>query len=213
LFYTTSNLTTVATTLNGYRILFTSPSFSLVNIVNGQIDSFVNCTTPTPTTTNTETPTSTPTPTNTETPTSTPTPTNTETPTPTPTSGATDDGWLFYTPEGPLSAPPDANGNTLFINDALSTFNPNYRGDLLEFYFNNNDNVGTSYLSQFQELDTNGGTITISQGINTVIYSGTSSQYILPTGYITLQVNSPSQMIQSASTAFVSGVTINVTVN
>jgi hypothetical protein len=56
LFYTTSNLTTVASTVNGYRILFTSPSFSLVNIVNGQIDSFVSCTTPTPTPSATETP-------------------------------------------------------------------------------------------------------------------------------------------------------------
>jgi hypothetical protein len=166
--------------------------------------------TPTPTPTNTETPTNTPTNTPTETPTNTPTPTETPTPTPTPASGETGDGWFFYTPEGPIAGPPAANGNTLFIGSALSTFNPNYTGGTFELFFNNNTSSGTSYSSQFLGLDTTGGTMTISQGSNTVIYSGTPANYTSGANWIQLNVTGLTQMIQSASTAFVSGTTINV---
>ena len=171
-------------------------------------------TTPTPTPTNTETPTNTPTVTPTETPTNTPTntptPTETPTPTPTPASGETGDGWFFYTPEGPIAGPPAANGNTLFIGSALSTFNPNYTGGTFELFFNNNTSSGTSYSSQFLGLDTTGGTMTISQGSNTVIYSGTPANYTSGANWIQLNVTGLTQMIQSASTVFVSGTTINV---
>jgi outer membrane biosynthesis protein TonB len=181
--------------------------------------------TPTPTTTPTETQTPTPTvtPTNTETPTETPTPTETETitatptPTPTPTSGYTSDGWLFYGPDGDTSpGEPIANGNTLFINQSgpISTYNPNYTGTSLILYFNTGTTLGTSYLTQFQGLDLTGGTMTISQGINTIIYSGTASQYnIAPNGYLLLDIIGSAQMIQSASTPFVSGTSINLIVN
>jgi hypothetical protein len=148
----------------------------------------------------------------------TPTPTATSvTPTPTPTSGATTDGWLFYYADnGPVVNPPADNGNTAFIPaGGLGTYNPNYTGGTFNVYFNENDNVGTSYLTQFQGLDTSGGTLTISQGSNTVIYSGSPEQYnvVLPDGFLVLQVNNITQMIQSASTPFVSGTTINVVVN
>ena len=170
--------------------------------------------TPTPTPTNTETPTNTPTVTPTETPTNTPTntptPTETPTPTPTPASGETGDGWFFYTPEGPIAGPPAANGNTQFIGSALSTFNPNYTGGTFELFFNNNTSSGTSYSSQFLGLDTTGGTMTISQGSNTVIYSGTPANYTSGANWIQLNVTGLTQMIQSASTVFVSGTTINV---
>jgi hypothetical protein len=174
----------------------------------------------TPTPTETETPTPTPTPTETEvlTPTPTETETPTPTPTPTPTSGATTDGWLIYYPEGPISVGPPVNdGNTVFLSNpgTIGVYNPNYTGGTLELYFNENNSVGTSYLTQFQGLDTNGGTLTISQGSNTVIYSGSPAQYnlALPDGFLVLQVSNISQMIQSASTPFVSGTTINVVVN
>ena len=166
--------------------------------------------TETPTNTPTETPTNTPTNTPTETPTNTPTPTETPTPTPTPASGETGDGWFFYTPEGPIAGPPAANGNTLFIGSALSTFNPNYTGGTFELFFNNNTSSGTSYSSQFLGLDTTGGTMTISQGSNTVIYSGTPENYTSGANWIKLNVTGLTQMIQSASTVFVSGTTINV---
>jgi hypothetical protein len=180
--------------------------------------------TPTPTETETIPVTATPTPTETETITATPTPTPTETetitatptPTPTPTSGYTSDGWLFYGPDGDSSpTPPFANGNAVFINQSgpMTTYNPNYISGILGLYFNTGTTLGTSYLTQFQGLDTTGGTMTISQGINTVIYSGTSGQYTVGPGFLELDILSSAQMIQSASTPFVSGLTINVIVN
>jgi hypothetical protein len=179
--------------------------------------------TPTPTVTSTVTPTNTltPTPTISETPTNTPTPTVTETPTPTPTSGYTNDGWLFYLPEGPVVSepPPINNGNTIFYYEpgTISTYNPNYTGDTFNIYFNTGTTLGTSYLIEFQNLVNNGGTITITQGSNSVIYSGTSSQYQIASdvtgGFFYLQVVGLSQMVQSASTPFVSGTTITLIAN
>ena len=201
--------------------------------------------TPTPTITNTQTPshtpvgTQTPTPsvtaevtsTPTETPTQTPTPsvsaevtstpTETPTPTPTPTSGYTNDGWLFYLPEGPVLSepPPINNGNTIFYYEpgTISTYNPNYTGDTFNIYFNTGTTLGTSYLIEFQNLVNSGGTITITQGSNSVIYSGTSSQYQIASdvtgGFFYLQVVGLSQMVQSASTPFVSGTTITLIAN
>ena len=148
----------------------------------------------------------------------TPTPTSTSvTPTPTPTSGSTGVGWFFYSPNNqPVLDPPSNNGDTTFINsgDGNGTYNPNYTGGTLSLYFNNNDIAGTSYASQFSTLDTAGGTMTISQGSNTVIYSGTSTDYNSAGGtFIFLNVTRSAQMIQSASTPFVSGTSINVVVS
>jgi len=148
----------------------------------------------------------------------TPTPTSTSvTPTPTPTSGSTGVGWFFYSPDNqPVLDPPSNNGDTTFINsiDGNGTYNPNYTGGTLSLYFNNNDIAGTSYASQFSTLDTAGGTMTISQGSNTVIYSGTSTDYNSAGGtFIFLNVTRSAQMIQSASTPFVSGTSINVVVS
>jgi outer membrane lipoprotein-sorting protein len=68
-------------------------------------------------------------------------------------------------------------------------------------------------LSQFTTLDNSGGTITVSQGSSTVIYSGTSSDYTATASLIRLNVTRSAQMIQSASTPFVSGTSINVVVS
>jgi hypothetical protein len=171
------------------------------------------------TSTPTETPTVTPTPSVSAEITS--TPTETPTPTPTPTSGYTNDGWLFYLPEGPVVSepPPINNGNTIFYYEpgTISTYNPNYTGDTFNIYFNTGTTLGTSYLIEFQNLVNNGGTITITQGSNSVIYSGTSSQYQIASdvtgGFFYLQVVGLSQMVQSASTPFVSGTTITVITN
>ena len=146
----------------------------------------------------------------------TPTPTATSvTPTPTPTSGSTGEGWFFYYENnGPVVSPPSNNGNTAFIpGGGLGTYNPNYTGGTFNIYFNNNNSDGTSYVSQFTTLDNSGGTITISQGSSTAIYSGTSSQYFIPGNFLQLIVNDSAQMIQSASTPFVSGTSINVVVS
>jgi outer membrane biosynthesis protein TonB len=140
----------------------------------------------------------------------------TPTPTPTPTSGYTSGGWLFYSPDNELLLdPPLNNGNIAFVDQAtgIVTYSPNYTGGLFTLYFNDNDNAGTSFESQILELRTFGGTITINQGSSTVIYSGISNDF-QPSGIFTyLEVNRPEQMIQSASTPFVSGTTINLTFN
>jgi hypothetical protein len=147
-----------------------------------------------------------------------PTPTATSMPTPTPTSGYTSGGWLFYSPDNePVLEPPLNNGNITFVDQATGngTYNPNYIyiGGLFVLYFNENSSDGTSYASQFSGLDTMGGTITISQGSSTAIYSGTSGDFSSSGIYTFLEVNRPEQMIQSASTPFVSGTTINLTFN
>jgi len=147
----------------------------------------------------------------------TPTPTSTSvTPTPTPTSGYTSDGWLFYSPDNqPVLTAPSNNGNTTFINTGggNGSYSPNYTGGTLNIYFNNNTTNGTSYLTQFQGLDTTGGTMTISQGSSVAIYSGISTNYQVLGSFFLLTVNNSAQMIQSASTRFVSGTTINVVVS
>ena len=199
---------------------------------NGFWNSFIPVT-PTPTPTNTQTPTPTPTPTNTQTPTGTaavtptpsvtntqtptgtaavtPTTTTTGTPTPTPTPGG---AWGFYLADnGTITRAPNFNGDALFAVSAKSVYNPNYTGGTLNIYFNNNNKAGTSYLSQFQTLNNSGGTITINQGSSTAIYSGTSSDYANLGTFLNLTVNRSAQMIQSASTQFVSGNTINVVVS
>ncbi len=159
----------------------------------------------------TPTPTLTPsvTPTNTETP--------TETPTPTPTSGATPVGtWFFYSPENEPVPAPESNGNALFTYGTApqrGTYNPNYTGGTFNIYFNNNSSEGISYSSQFSGLDTTGGTITISQGGSTAIYSGTSENYNPFPNWINLNVTGSTQMIQSAPTPFVFGIPINVVVS
>jgi hypothetical protein len=142
------------------------------------------------------------------------TPASTPTPTPTPTSGTTGDGWLFYSPDNsPVLAPPSNNGNTTFIYGSTGTYNPNYTGGTLNLYFNTGTTIGTSYLSQFSTLNDSGGTITINQGSSTAIYSGTSLNYQINSGFLVLSVSNSAQMIQSASTPFVSGTTINVGVS
>jgi hypothetical protein len=147
----------------------------------------------------------------------TPTPTATsQTPTPTPTSGYTSDGWLFYSPDNsPVLTAPLNNGNTTFINNGSGngTYSPNYTGGTLQLYFNNNNSAGTSYASQFSTLDNSGGTITISQGSSVAIYSGTSTDYQSSGQFLFLNVTRSAQMIQSASTRFVSGSTINLVVS
>jgi hypothetical protein len=150
------------------------------------------------------------------TPTNTETPTETPTPTPTPTSGATPVGtWFFYSSDNESAPPaPGGNGNALFTYGtapAIGTYNPNYTGGTYNIYFNNNSSEPISYLSQFSGLNTTGGTITISQGGSTAIYSGTSENYNAGPNWINLNVTNPAQMIQSAPTPFVFGIPITLT--
>ena len=167
--------------------------------------------TPTVTPTITETPTETPTNTPTETPTNTPTPSVTETPTNTPTPSSTPssigDGWFFYTPEGTILGPPINSGDTVFLISSISTFNPNYTGGTLNIFFNAFTLSGQGYVTEFQNLDSTGGTITMTQNGVSATYTGTSTDfnYNLANNFIQFVVTGSTQLISSASTLFVSG--------
>ena len=159
------------------------------------------------------TPTPTPTGTSAVTPTPTPSVTYSLTPTPTPTNGGSG-GWLFYSPDNQnVAGPPSSDGNATFIANPNGVYSPNYTGGTLQIYFNLNDSTGTSYSTQFNSLDTSGGNLTISQGSSVAIYSGKSSDYAVLGNFFQLNVTRSEQMIQAASTRFVSGSSINLTFN
>ena len=134
--------------------------------IDGQITGQTITPTPTPTLTSTPTATTTPTPTSTSTP----------TPTPTSTSGGVSSGsyYFYYSTEGILNVgPPLTNGNAIFRNLTNNTqvFDPNFSSGTGELYFCTKDSNGTSYNTQFSNLQTSGGTITIRQGSNSATFT------------------------------------------
>jgi hypothetical protein len=112
----------------------------------------------------------------------------TPTPTPTPTLGYRGPGWNFYySSEGTLNVgPPVANGNAIFINSSnQEVFDPNFSNGTQRLFFDNKDNNGTDYSTQFSNLQTNGGTITVTQGSNSAKFYASGSgifQYVPPSG-------------------------------
>jgi hypothetical protein len=104
-------------------------------------------------------------------------------------TGSTGSGWLFYSGEGSLDANPPLNiGNAIFvINTSVETFDPNkVNGKAL--YFNRYDSNGVDYATQFASLQTNGGTLSITQNGNTVTYTTTNPNMFVfnsnPNGYL-----------------------------
>jgi len=159
-----------------------------------------------------------PTPTNTNTPTATPTVTPTMTPTGTPTIPA-GSPYYFFVSEGGNAVPPSASGNTEFFytsgGPTTVTYNPNYTGGTFQLYFNRYSSDGTDNLTAMQGLDTTGGTITMVQGSNTVIYTGNSFAYTYtdggaPNQWLNLQVTGSSQQTIVSGGMFVSGSPIYV---
>jgi hypothetical protein len=118
----------------------------------------------------------------------TPTPTaSSVTPTPTPTIGGGGMGsWYFYYTEGPLTAgPPTGNGNTIFreLTSNTQVFEPNFNNGTDELYFCTKDSNGTSFNTQFNNLQTSGGTIIITQGSNSAIFtSPTGNNFVYNPG-------------------------------
>ncbi len=88
-------------------------------------------------------------------------------------------GWFFYSDEGSLNAgPPSSNGNAIFVDNSgmggnTETFNPNkVNGKTL--YFHQYDSAGVDYATQFAALQTNGGTLSITQNGQTATYTTTN---------------------------------------
>jgi len=127
--------------------------------------------------------------------------------------------WYFYSDAGQLNAPPPVtDGNAIFIirdnqnNTMTETFNPNKSSGTNEIYFNLSDSTGTDYTTQFTALQTNGGTISITQGANTVTYaSATPGSFIADTmaGFFMIQTGPATQTATSAS-PFVYGDPISI---
>ena len=177
---------------------------------NGYYTSF-NLPTPTPTITQTGTAGVTPTPTVTPTQTITRTPTRTPaaTPTPTPTS-YTPNSYLFYRPDGAIPQAPENNGDLMLVDVGnVVTYNPN---DSVEIVFTAIDKSGTSH-PEYNDLLTYGGSITLTQGSNTYIASGTSGffNYIVNPGFPSYYSASYLDVLQPSANPFVSGVTIFLT--
>jgi len=188
---------------------------------NGFWNTFIPVT-PTPTPTNgvtqtpTNTPTNTPTPTLTSTNTPTPSPTNTPTPTtsPIPVTGF---GYNLVV----LPYAPPTSGNTIFptfANPSLNsgTTNPN-TFNVNGVYWNAIDNLSVNRTSYYSGMTGTSVTAYFTQNGDTAIYSGSSTAFTFegPTGQQSFNYDPnarPGQLtlIQSASTNFVTGQTVNI---
>jgi hypothetical protein len=130
------------------------------------------------------------------------------------TSAGGDEGWFFYQAnEGALTVgPPTSPGNSIFLVDGNVTFNPNYSSGGLVLYFNVKNAFNTSFLTQFQTLQTNGGRVTISQGSNSVTYSmGANVCQIYP-GNQYVRINATAAtLVTPAASPFTYGTLITIT--
>jgi hypothetical protein len=90
-------------------------------------------------------------------------------------------GWYFYSDEGNLNtSPPLSNGDAIFVNSGVETFDPNkVNGKALYFY--QYDSAGVDYATQFNALQTNGGTLSITQNGQTVTYTTTNPNMFIYT--------------------------------
>lgn len=192
----------------------------------------------TPSSTETPTPTPSITVTNTPSPTSTLTPTNTETPTNTPTPSTTSipvTGYGYNLIALPYNFPISGNSimnaqspaqtGTTLINE----LNLNQRG----FYFNSFDNLGVDRTSHYLQYTGQSVTITFTQNGDSAIYSGDTNAFKFWTGNTGTPPGTPGTgfvfgtnigvppvgvasgvavLIQSASTTWVTGATVYVSV-
>ncbi len=121
--------------------------------------------------------------------------------TPAPTSSGA--GWNFYDTAGTvITNPPLSDGQILMYTNAggppTSTYNPN-NGGAQYILFYKKDSAGTDYTTQFTNLQTNGGTINVTQNGNTATYVGGSGVFnfdpagflVIPTAIQTVTVASP----------------------
>ena len=125
------------------------------------------------------------------------------TPTPTPSTGAVGAGWNFYETSGTIiTNPPQSDGQILMYTNAggppTSTYNPN-NGAAQYILFYKKNSAGTDYTTQFTNLQTNGGTINVTQNGNTATYVGGSGVFnfdaggflVIPTAIQTVTVANP----------------------
>lgn len=118
--------------------------------------------------------------------------------------GSGSGSWYFYETSGTvISNPPLSNGEILMYTNAggppVSTYDPNNGTGAQFILFYKYDSTGTDYTTQFTNLQTNGGTINITQNGNTATYVGGSGVFnfdpagflVIPTAIQTVTVASP----------------------
>ena len=136
-------------------------------------------------------------------------------------TGATGAGWEFYYAEGAVGGtpPPINSGDIIFLYNTAGTitYNPNYSGTGgFQILINEKQSDESSSLSAFNTLDTSGGTIAISQGSNTAIYSGGAGVYFVqnfgPSSALVINAQAAT-LVQAASAPFTSGTPITVVIS
>lgn len=146
------------------------------------------------------------------TPTPTPTVTPTRTPPPTPTPSVTPtnspyppDNWYFFLPTGTTPQAPTQNGQLLFTTNGASevSYNPNTTDEVI-FYLT--DKSGINH-SNYLDVVTYGGVLTMTQGSNTVILSADTGQWANYGSYIS---GNYLEVVQASPTSFVSGTPIGL---
>ena len=196
----TNTITIVSITYSGY--------YNLTEIVTDS-----TFTEPVITNTPTITSTSTPTPT----PTATATSTSTPTPTPTPTStlsSATLGNWFLFLNEGlysDIGTEPYTPGNIMFTTGQTQTLyvtnNPNFTDITSVIRINTKNTAGTNYKPLFENIQSNGGTVSITQNNNTVKFvlpANLSYLYDLPNfgGYSQFTLDFSISQIQNSISSF-----------
>ena len=114
--------------------------------------------------------------------------------------------WYFYSDEGPLNAPPPSNnGEAIFKINSMSgnteTFNPNNVLGLQLFFYRYDSN-GVDYETQFMGLQSNGGTLSVTQNGQTATYTTANPNMFVYTnigGHYLLMVNT-NMLTQTAAT-------------
>lgn len=139
-----------------------------------------------------------PTPTRTSRPTPTPTPTPTSTPYPANT-------YFFYLPDGGTPAAPTKNGDLMFTTNSGNdvSYDPNTTSEVVIYYTDKSGTIHTDYV----DTTLYGGVLTMTQNSNTVILSGTSSQWGGNPSYVT---GNYLDVVQASPNPFVSGSPINL---
>lgn len=150
-------------------------------------------------------PTPTNTPSMTPTRTMTPTPTATVTPTNTPYPPNT---YFFYLPEGSAPSAPTSNGNLMFTTNGGSEvgYNPNTTDEVIIYL---TDKSGTNH-PNYTDVTIYGGVLTMTQGSNTAILSGNTTDTGQWASYGSYISGNYLEVVQASPNPFVSGSPINL---
>jgi hypothetical protein len=129
-------------------------------------------------------------------------------------------GWLFYAAEGPLvDGPPTTDGQSIFTDNLPDgstnvTFNPNKANGVNFLNFKLKDSDGVDYTTQFTNLQTSGGTISVTQNGDTATYVLVPGMAFIqnPPGFAAINAAFATQTV-SSSAPFVYGDPITITIS